>query len=111
MLKKLKLFDYLTLSSILITVVSCILILVGCLTTTSTGVGINLNLSPLVYVGVALDIISIVFSVYLYEIREKKEINVVISYLAMYLAEAVLILAIMLIANTILSPILHPTNG
>ena len=104
-------FDYISVVSAA-AVVGLILAFVGCLVlSVQEGIGVNLSLSPVVYLGVVVIIFSLVSAIVANALYEKKDMNRAVATIAIYLAVVAVMVVIVLVAYTILIPVLNPSNG
>lgn len=109
---KLKKLDYLSILSAAASVVGFVLTLVGCLVlSTQEGIGMNLSLSPVVYVGVVIILVSLVGAIAANVLYGKNDMNRTAATAAIYLAVIAFMVMTILVAYTILIPVLNPSNG
>ena len=109
---KLKALDFANIGAIVLTIAGLIMDIVGgAALSPAVGIGINTNLSPVMIVGMVLIALGLAAAIYGSVITESKELNKVVSSVAIYLAVAAIMFAIVFLALTIVWPVLHPTNG
>jgi len=109
---KLNKYDSISVISAAAAVVGLALAFVGCLVLSAQeGIGVNLSLSPVVYVGVVVIVLSLGGAIAANVLYEKKEMNRVAATVAIYLAVIAVMVVIVLVAYTILIPVLNPSNG
>jgi len=109
---KLNKFDYLSAASAAGAVIGLVLAFVGCLVlSVQHDIGVNLSLSPVAYVGVVVIVLSLVGAIAANVLFEKKDMNRVVATVAIYLAVIAVMVVIVLVAYTILIPVLNPSNG
>ncbi len=109
---KLNKFDYISVISAVAAVVGFVMALVGCLVlSTQEGIGVNLSLSPVVYVGVVINALSLIGSIVGNALYEKMGMNRIAATVAIYLAVIAMMAVSVLVAYTILIPVLDPSNG
>lgn len=110
-IKNLKKLDYLHIGSILLSVLGLILEIIGGSISVPETVGMNTNLNIMVWIGLALIVLSLVVSIYGSVITEKQGLNKTLSTIAIYLAVVALMFSSVYILLVMLMPVLHPTNG
>lgn len=109
---KLNRFDYISVASAIAAVVGLVLASVGCLVlSVQEGIGVNLSLSPVVYVGAVLILLSLAGAIAGNVLYEKNSMNRVAATVAIYLAVIATMALTILVAYTILIPVLNPSNG
>lgn len=109
---KLNKLDYLSVASSAAAVVGFALALVGCLVlSVQEGIGVNLSLSPVVYVGVVMILAGLVGAIAANVLYSKNDMNRVAATVAIYLAVIAVMAVSILVAYTILIPVLNPSNG
>lgn len=109
---KLNKLDYLSIASAAAAVVGFALALVGCLVlSVQEGIGINLSLSPVVYVGVAVILVSLAGAIAANVLYNRNDMNRVAATVAIYLAVLAVMAVSVLVAYTILIPVINPSNG
>lgn len=109
---KLKALDFVNIGAILLTVAGLVMDIVGgAVLSPAVGIGPNTNLSPVMIVGMVLIVLGLAVAIYGSVITESKQLNKIISSVAIYLAVAAVMFAIVFLALTIVWPVLHPTNG
>ena len=109
---KLNKLDYLSITSSAAAVVGLALALVGCLVlSVQEGIGVNLSLSPVVYVGVIIILVSLAGAIAANVLFSKNDMNRVAATAAIYLAVIAAMVVSVLVVYTILIPVLNPSNG
>jgi len=109
---KLNKFDYISVISAVAAVIGFVMALVGCLVlSTQEGIGVNLSLSPVVYLGIVIIFLSLVGAIVGNVLYEKMDMNRVAATVAIYLAVIAVMAVIVLVAYTVLIPVLNPSNG
>lgn len=109
---KLNKFDYVSVASSAAAVAGLILTFVGCLVlSVQEGIGVNLSLSPVVYAGAGIILLGLVGAIVSNILYKKNDMNRVVATIAIYLAVIAFMVMTVLIAYTILIPVLNPSNG
>lgn len=109
---KLNKLDYLSVASAAAAVVGFALALVGCLVlSVQEGIGVNLSLSPVVYIGIVIILVNLVGAIAANVLYGKNDMNRVAATAAIYLAVIAVMAVSILVAYTILIPVLNPSNG
>lgn len=109
---KLHKLDYLSVASSAAAVAGFILALVGCLVlSVQEGIGVNLSLSPVVYVGVIIILVSLAGAIAANVLYGRNDMNRAAAAIAIYLAVIATMAVSFLVAYTILIPVLNPSNG
>lgn len=109
---KLNKFDSISVISAVAAVAGFVMALVGCLVlSTQEGIGVNLSLSPVVYLGVVIIVLSLIGAIAGNALYEKMGMNRIVATVAIYLAVIAVMAVTVLVAYTILIPVLNPSNG
>lgn len=111
--KKIKALDGINLGAIALSLIAFILeVIGGQVLTHPTKIGFNFTeLHPLLFVGFILTVAALLVSIVGSVLTEKKELNKFWSSFALYLTIAVVMVAILFVAWTIVWPVLFPVNG
>lgn len=109
---KIKSLDLINISAIILTLVGVVLEVVGGeVLSVPISVGINTNLSPVLFVGIAVIVISLAVSIVGSAITESRNLNKPVSAVAIYLSVIAVMFAIVYLVLTIVMPVFNPANG
>lgn len=109
---KLGKLDFINVAGSVLALVGFILTAIGCAVfSVPEGIGVNFNLSPLVYAGAGIMGAGLIAAIVGNVLYRNHDMNRIAASTALYVATIAILVAIVIIALTILMPVINPSNG
>lgn len=99
------------LTALVVEVAGVVVTIIGNVLSPAIAVGANFNLSPVLFVGLAVTVIGLIFAIAVSVMNNKKKIKSTLGTVAILVGVLAVIASIAIIVLTIVLPLFKPTNG